>query len=361
MSGALRSVVLAGGGTAGHVSPMLALADCLRQRHPHLVITCVGTESGLEAQLVPERGYPLRTIPRVPLPRRPGRELLRVPARLLAAVRTAEQILQDTSAQVAVGFGGYVSTPVYLAARRLGVPVVVHEQNARPGIANRVGARVAQGVAVTFPGTSLPGAVLTGMPLRPEISTLDREALRAEARTAYGLGDGLVLLVTGGSLGAQRLNEAFRQAAADVSAAGIATVHVTGRGKGFPEPVVPGAPYRVVEYIDRMDLAYAAADAVVARSGASTVCELSAVGLPAVYVPLPIGNGEQRVNAEEVIAVGGGVLIDDAELTPTWIRETLIPLLRDERRLADMAAAAARVGERGGDALLADLVEKAAR
>lgn len=363
MTAPLRSVVLAGGGTAGHVSPMLALADELRRRHPEVAITCVGTESGLEARLVPERGYSFATIPRVPLPRRPTLDLLRLPGRLAASVTAAMDILRAQQAQVAVGFGGYVSTPVYLAARRLGVPIVVHEQNARPGLANRVGARFARAVAVTFPGTPLRRAVRTGMPLRRQIADLDRAARRVEASTAYGIDPGLpTLVVTGGSLGAQRLNEAFAGAAEHLSAAGVAVIHLCGRGKAFVPVTAPGgAPYVVREYADAIELAYAAADLVVARSGASTVCELSAVGLPAIYVPLPIGNGEQRLNAADLVRRGGGLLVADSEVTAQWVREVVIPFVTDPVRRAAMAAAAAEAGERDGDRLLAELVEGAAR
>ena len=136
---------------------------------------------------MPERGYPLLEVPKVPFPRRPSGDLLRLPANLRRAVRAAEDAIDSTGAEVVVGFGGYVSTPAYLAARRRGTPVVVHEQNARPGLANRLGARFAAGVGVTFPGTRLPHATLTGMPLRREIATLDRAAHRAEARDRFGL------------------------------------------------------------------------------------------------------------------------------------------------------------------------------
>ncbi|MFQ6170486.1 undecaprenyldiphospho-muramoylpentapeptide beta-N-acetylglucosaminyltransferase [Oryzobacter sp. R7] len=355
-----RSVLLAGGGTAGHVSPLLALADCLRRRDPSVTVTALGTARGLEARLVPQRGYPLLEVPKVPFPRRPSGDLLRLPANLLRAIAAAEDAVVATGAEVVVGFGGYVSTPAYLAARRRGVPVVVHEQNARPGLANRLGARFAHGVGVTFPGTPLPNATVTGMPLRREIATLDRAARRAEARERFGLTDAPTVLVTGGSLGAQRLNDAFAESVADLSAAGVQVLHVTGTGKAFEAVGASGAPYVVVEYCDRMDLAYAAADLVVARSGANTVCELTAVGLPALYVPLPIGNGEQRLNATTVVGAGGGLLVEDAAVDAAWVRSTVVRLATDPDRLASMAAASASVGERGGDELLADLVVAAA-
>lgn len=355
------AVLLAGGGSAGHVSPLLALADKLQQLRPDMGIAALGTETGLEARLVPARGYPLHMAPKVPLPRRPGPDLLRVPGRLAGAIKAAEAAIDATGAEVVVGFGGYVSTPAYLAARRRKLPIVIHEQNARPGLANRLGARMTPFVGTTFASTKLAHARRVGMPLRPEISTLDRPARRAEALQRFGLADHRpTVLVTGGSLGAKRLNEAFAARVLELSEAGIQVLHVTGNGKAFAAPDTgAGARYVVLEYADAMELAYAAADLVVARSGANTVCELSAVGLPAVYVPLPIGNGEQELNAADVVAAGGGLLVPDAELTPTWVTGTLIPLATDAGRLQSMSAAAAAVGERGGDQLLADLVAQA--
>lgn len=358
----LASVLLAGGGSAGHVSPLLALADCLRRRDPDLRITALGTLTGLEQRLVPARGYDLRSIPKVAFPRRPGAALVRLPGALKAAVDAAGAAMDETSPDVVVGFGGYVSTPAYLAARRRRIPIVVHEQNARPGLANRLGARMTPFVATTFASTSLPHATLIGMPLRREIALLDRTANRVAGLAHFGLDDHRpTVLVTGGSLGAQRLNTAFAARVDVLRSRGVQVLHITGQGKDFEHgSTVVGPPYVVAAYADRMDLAYAAADLVVARAGANTVCELTAVGLPAVYVPLPIGNGEQRFNATDVVAAGGGILVDDSDLTPEWIDETLVPLVTNEPRVCEMARAAATIGEREADERLADLVVVAA-
>ena len=351
------SVLLAGGGSAGHVSPLLALADCLRAHRPDMAIAALGTATGLEARLVPARGYPLHVVPKVPLPRRLNADLVRLPSTLRAAVAAADRAIEDTGAAVVVGFGGYVSTPAYLAARRRHLPIVIHEQNARPGLANRLGARLTPFVGVTFPSTTLAHRRVVGMPLRAEIARLDRSASRAAALEHFALADGYpTLLVTGGSLGAQRLNGALAGSVEALRAAGIQVLHLTGAGKTFEVAPGEGPPYVVRPYSDRMDLAYAVADLVLARSGANTVCELTAVGLPGVYVPLPVGNGEQRLNAADVVAAGGGLLVEDAAVSASWVSSTLIPLLRNEARLAELAAAAASVGERDGDEQLAELV-----
>lgn len=372
MSSAAVSVVLAGGGTAGHVNPLLAVADEVRRRQPGARVLALGTTTGLEADLVPARGYELRPIPRVPLPRRPSPDLLRLPGRLTAAVRAAEDAIDEIDAQAVIGFGGYVATPAYLAAKRKGVPIVIHEQNARPGLANRLGARWASRVGVTFAGTPLRGGVLTGLPLRQAIAALvqEREAdaagLRARAAAELGLDPALpTLVVTGGSLGALSLNRAVSGAAAQILAAGAQVLHLTGKGKGdeVRETVAGVDPrrYQVREYLEQMELAYAVADLVVCRSGAGSVAELAALGIPAVYVPLPIGNGEQRLNATPLVEAGGGLLVDDADVTPAWVAAEVPTLLADRERLGVMAKAARSAGTSDGAARVVDLVEQAVR
>ncbi len=354
------SVVLAGGGTGGHIEPMLALADALARRDPAPRITCLGTARGMETRLVPARGYDLRLIPPVPLPRRPTVDLLRVPGRVRRAVGDTRALLDELAADVVVGFGGYVALPAYLAARRAGVPVVVHEQNALPGLANRIGARIAARVAVTVPGTPLHRGEHVGMPLRSAITTLDRAATRPAARAEFGLdADRPTLLVFGGSQGAASLNRAAVAAADALTAAGVQVLHARGpKNTDVAVPARPAgaAPYVVVDYLERMDLAYAAADLALCRSGAVTVAELSAVGLPAAFVPLPIGNGEQRRNALPVVEAGGGLLVDDADLSAAWIGATLVPLLTDPAALAGYAAHAAAAGVPDADDRLADIV-----
>lgn len=355
-------VVVAGGGTAGHVEPALATADALRRRYTEVGITALGTERGLEMKLVPARGYDLALIPPVPLPRRPSADLLSLPGRVRDAVNQTGDVLRRTRADVVVGFGGYVALPAYLAARRLKVPIVIHEANARPGLANRVGARMTPYVALATDDIPLPHGVRTGIPLRRSVSTLDRAATRAAALAEFGLDpERPTLLVFGGSQGAARINSAMEAAAGAVAAAGVQVLHAHGRKQSVSIDLPEGSPaYVAVPYLDRMDLAYSAADLVLSRSGAMTCAEIAALGLPAIYVPYPIGNGEQRLNALPVVRAGGGLLVEDEALTGEYIADTVPRLVTNTQRLTAMSQAAADFGILDGDDRLVDLVTTAA-
>ena len=328
-------VVLAGGGTAGHIEPALALADALRRQDPTVGITALGTERGLETRLVPERGYDLALIPAVPLPRKPTPELITVPGRLRGTIKAAEQILERTKADGVVGFGGYVALPGYLAAKRVGVPIVVHEANARPGLANKIGARYADLVAVSTPDSKLRDSRYIGIPLRRTIATLDRAGRAPRPGTPSA---STRACRPCWSPAARRAPGASTRRSS--SRAAPPAVRHPDPARGRPEeraaagrPHARDAAVLPVPYVDRMDLAYAAADLMLCRAGAMTVAELAAVGLPAAYVPLPIGNGEQRLNAQPMVKAGGGLLVDDAELTPDWVLNNVLPVLTDPHRL----------------------------
>jgi UDP-N-acetylglucosamine--N-acetylmuramyl-(pentapeptide) pyrophosphoryl-undecaprenol N-acetylglucosamine transferase len=355
------SVVVAGGGTAGHIEPALALADAVRRVRPDAQITALGTERGLENRLVPARGYPLELIPPVPMPRKPNADLLKLPLKVRESVHQTRDVLDKVGAQVVVGFGGYVSLPAYLAARGR-VPIVVHEANARAGLANKVGAKLAARVLAATPDSGLPGAQAIGIPLRESITRLDRWKLRMQARQHFGLHPHApTILVFGGSQGAQTLNTAFSGAAQALGRAGIGVLHAHGPKNSVAIQQVMGAPiYRTVPYLEKMDLAYAAADMVVCRSGAMTVAEVSAVGLPAVFVPLPHGNGEQALNAQPVVSAGGARLVADAELTPQRVIDEIIPMALDAQRLQMMSHATMGSGHREADQVLARIVMEVA-
>lgn len=347
------NVVFCGGGTAGHVSPMLAMADALKHKYQDtdigLDILMIGTAEGMESTLIPDAGYRFATVNKVPMPRSLSTELMAVPFRLRKAVKQARKLLREHKTQVVVGVGGYAATPVYLAARAEKIPVIVHEGNVRPGLANSLAARFASVVACAFEGTDLPGAIHVGMPMRTEITELPTgPTMQAEARRSLGLApDKTTLVVTGGSSGALNVNNAIAGALDDLLATGAQILHLTGRDKvvtdAAGQPVTaPG--YIQVEYIDGLSRVYQAADLIVARAGAGTVHEIAAIGIPSVLVPLPIGNGEQELNAADLQEHGAAVVVPDEHFTSQWVTTRLPDLLRDQPRLEYMAQTAKHLG-----------------
>lgn len=352
---------MAGGGTAGHTSPLIATAEQLRDL-ADVDLLCVGTAKGLESRVIPEAGLTLAMIPPVPLPRRLTPQLLQVPFRLKAAVERSRALLREHRAEVVVGFGGYVSLPVYLAARREHLPLVVHEGNAVPGLANKVAARFTPHVITTFPATDLPHARMLGLPVRAAIAGLDRARSRAEARERFDLpAQGAVLLVSGGSQGARSLNEATQASVERLLAGGVSILHILGSANftEFHQPIddpATGAGYRPVAYVDDMSAAYAAADLMLARSGAGTVMETAMTGLPTIFVPLPHGNGEQARNADFLIAARAGLLVPDADVTSERLTQEVLALVADPARLRLMSETCRALAPAGAARALAELV-----
>lgn len=362
--GAPLRLLLAGGGTAGHVEPALALADAVLRRLPDTVVAALGTAAGLESTLVPARGFELHLIPKVTMPRAEPRRWVSTPRGVWSAVRAASAVITEQQPDVVVGFGGYVALPAYLAARRAGVPFVVHEANARPGVANRIGARFTRHVAVSVPSTvgSLPHARLVGIPLRSSITRLDRDAERPGARQTFGLEPNRpTILVFGGSQGARTINAALQGAARRLLDAGIQVLHAAGpQNTVVVDRRASDPPYVVLPYLQRMDLAYAAADLVVGRSGAMTCAEVAAVGLPAVFVPYPHSNGEQAVNAAPLVEAGSAVVVPDDTFSASVVETMVCDLALDADRLRAMSAAAEHLGAGDADERLADMVLEAA-
>ncbi|KAA8821931.1 UDP-N-acetylglucosamine--N-acetylmuramyl-(pentapeptide) pyrophosphoryl-undecaprenol N-acetylglucosamine transferase [Bifidobacterium vespertilionis] len=378
-------VVLAGGGTAGHVNPLLSVANAIKAKRPDAVVTVLGGTTGLENQLVPAAGFEMDTIEKVPFPRSINAAAFRFPFRWTREVRKVKAILTARQADVVCGFGGYISAPVYRAAKKMGLPMAIHEQNARAGMANKLGARWADYIGTAYENTGLKPGERTrvervGLPLRPAIASLaarleaNPQLARVEAASQLGVDPTRPLvLVTGGSLGAQSLNEAVASSARQLLAH-AQVVHLTGRGKlkEVRELVAKSAgkdvlndlgidhvgqgDYHAVEYLERIDLAFACADLVICRSGAGSVSEIAALGLPAVYVPLPIGNGEQRFNAQPVVEAGGGIMVSDADFTTQWVLANVPSLLADHDRLSAMGKAAWGYGIRDAADVMADRV-----
>ncbi|MDO9398427.1 MAG: UDP-N-acetylglucosamine--N-acetylmuramyl-(pentapeptide) pyrophosphoryl-undecaprenol N-acetylglucosamine transferase, partial [Herbiconiux sp.] len=317
-----------------------------------------------EARLVPERGYELVTVPKLPFPRRPNGAALRFPPAFRRTVAGVADTIRQRGIDVVVGFGGYASAPGYLGARRAGIPFVIHEGNAKPGLANRLGARFSPFVGITFASTVLRNGTLVGMPLRAEVTALADPAVRAtaaaEAAGFFGLDPARpTLLVTGGSLGARRINATVHASAASLVAVGWNVLHIAGSAAEVADPGLPG--YVFVTYCDRMELALAVADFAVSRAGGSTVSELAVVGIPSVLVPYPVGNGEQRFNALDLVNAGGARLVADAAFTPEWLQSELVPLLGDRAAVAAMAGRAGSVGIPDAAGRLAELVGRAVR
>jgi UDP-N-acetylglucosamine--N-acetylmuramyl-(pentapeptide) pyrophosphoryl-undecaprenol N-acetylglucosamine transferase len=361
------SVVIGAGGTGGHIYPGLALAEALRRLEPTAVITFIGTERGLETRLIPEAGYRLHTVDMIPFDPALGPRRYLLPADLLRSGLQVRELLRRQGAQVAVGMGGYPSAPVILGARLARLPSVAHESNAVPGRANRFAARLTPHVCLAFDRTRayLPRgteAETVGMPLMGALAAMDRAALRAGARRALGIGPGVrLVLVNGGSLGATRLTQAALALAErwsgrdDVrllvktgpAALGDARTRLSvGRG---------GRVATAVPYLDRMDLAYAAADLVVCRAGSATVAELATVGVPAVLVPYPHAPGDHQTHNARVLSdAGAALLLPDASTTGDSLAALIEPLLGDPLRLGAMGRAA----DRSTHAQAADLLAR---
>ena len=378
----MTNIVLAGGGTAGHVNPLLSVADAIKKLEPDAKLSVIGTAVGLEHDLVPQAGYELDTVEKVPFPRRPNKDAITFPWRWSREKRKVRAILERRGAQVVVGFGGYASAPVYSVAHAMGIPVVIHEQNARAGMANKLGAKWASFIGTAYEHTGLkPGSATTiervGLPLRPAIARLaanirtDYPTVRAQAASQLGIDpDRPVVVVTGGSLGALSLNKAVAGAAADLLKRSQ-VIHLTGKGKidqvttdvtatagadaiNDLDPTHAGqGDYHVAQYLERIDLAFACADLVICRAGAGTVCELTALGLPAVYVPLPIGNGEQRFNAQPVVDADGGIIVNYSDFTPEWVCGHVAELLDNPQRLHELGDHAWQYGIRDAADIMA--------
>lgn len=364
--------LIAGGGTAGHVQPAIAVARALADRgHPVGSIELVGSERGIETRLVPAAGFELTTLPGRGLERRFSLRNVRSSFSLLVAFGRAWRLVGRRKPRVVLSVGGYASVPCALAAVLRRVPIVVAEQNAAPGAANRLVGRFARACAVSFEGTPLPRAVVTGNPVRPEVLAIDRVRDAASARTKLDVEPGRrMVLVFGGSLGALRINRAAVDAARRWAERGdLHLRHVVG-SRDWAEITASGPPvpgdgplrYEAVEYDYDMPTSLAAADIAVCRSGASTSFELLAVGLPAVLVPSPFVTADhQAANARHIERAGAAVVVPDAELDGERLVAEVDALLADPRRLEQMASAGRAAARPDAADAIAALVEEHAR
>jgi UDP-N-acetylglucosamine--N-acetylmuramyl-(pentapeptide) pyrophosphoryl-undecaprenol N-acetylglucosamine transferase len=338
----VTTIALTGGGTAGHITPMRAVGDALLAAHPDTSLVVIGTVAGRERELLPEGFGDIVEVPKLPFPRSISLDAFRFPGRFARAVSTLRQEFRHRHVDVVAGFGGYIAAPAYVAAWREKIPLVIHEANAIPGLANRLGARLTTHVATCFPGTPLPRHVTIGMPLPRNIVDMDRKHLAPQGYRFFGLEPSKpVLLITGGSSGAKKLNEALIQAVPSIVGQGWQVLHLVGPSLDVPTGMPDG--YVAVDYCQRMELAYAVADMVISRAGAATVSELAIAGVPSILVPYHVGNGEQHLNARYLVSEGAALVVNQAEVTATYIDSVVLPLLDDPARRHHMGQAANRV------------------
>ena len=328
----MASIVLAGGGTAGHIEPALAVARVWKSQNPQDEITFLGTAKGLENTLIPAAGFNVSNIPKVRISRTPSLSWVRIPFELVASVKACRTILKGSD--LLIGFGGYVSAPAYIAARTLGLPTIIHEANAKPGWANRLGALFTPYLAVAHGVNTgaFSAALITGLPLRSDVADGlkraegDWKSARAQAKNRLGFDSSKPLVfVMGGSQGSVAINKVIEQSVPVFSKKGIAIMHSVGRTNTLPTAT---DLYRPVAYVDQMADAYLAADLIIARSGAVTCAEFRALGRYALFVPLPIGNGEQFHNAQGLVADGRAEVIDQKQFTRSYLETHIDALLK---------------------------------
>ena len=364
----MKRVILSGGGTGGHIYPAVAVAVALRRKWGDKVeLLFVGAEGKMEMEKIPALGYDIAGLPIAGLQRRWDVKNLLVPWKVLRSVSMARRVIRDFSADVAVGFGGYASAPVLWAAQRMGVPTVIQEQNSYAGVTNKILARGARRICVAYDGMErfFPAdrIVMTGNPLRGTFAAAAKEK-NAEALEFYGLRPDLpVVLVVGGSLGTRSLNEMMKGWIARTE--GGAPVQVLWQTGKYYEAEMraflaehPAANVRQMAFIERMDLAYDAADLVVSRSGACTVTELCLVGKPTIFVPSPnVAEDHQTRNAEALVDKNAAVMVRDAEAVKCGM-ERATELLADKERLAELARNISALGIRDAADRVVRQIEK---
>ncbi len=336
-------IVIAGGGTAGHVLPALAVANEIRNRFNHAELVFIGSKGGADEKLIPVENYQINYLPKADFPRKINLSALAFIPRFSTAL--IKSLLLLRGANIAIGFGGYVATPMYVAARILNIPIAIHEANAVPGLANRVGRKWAKVIAVFNPVSSWKNQHVIGFPMRKSITDSaklnGKELLLAKeaARKELGLTlEGKVLLVMGGSLGAQKINDAIVEIASTLIEKKISILLLAGTGKSTSVKTIDSENYLQIPYLAKMESAYLAADFVVARGGAGTCAEIEAMGLPAIFIPLSIGNGEQVANAERYAARGSAKILLNSNLTSGNLLSSILEVNNSFAEFSKVAA-----------------------
>ncbi len=372
-------VLLAGGGTGGHINPALAIAGIIKEHCPDAEFLFAGTPNGMEARLVPEAGYKLAHIKVAGFQRSfaPGDICRNVKALwyLAGSGRRAKQIIKEFQPDIAIGTGGYVAGPVIRMAAKMGIPCAIHEQNAFPGVTNKLLAKEVDHVMLTVeealqyfdPNIKY---TVTGLPVRSNL----RQKTRAQARAELGFNDDFCILSFGGSLGAGCINDTMAEVLKWHTGKGLHINHIHGYGgmgkDTFPQKMQEyGIPMkndrvRITEYINDMDTCMAAADLVICRSGASVLAELEALGKPSILIPSPVVTANHQYHNAMVLAkAGAAIVIEQKNVTAEEVISRIEGLYEDRPKLQSMAQNAASLAVEDTDAriwkVIASLVKKA--
>jgi len=331
----MASIVFAGGGTAGHIEPALAIARQWASAHPDDSIVFLGTAKGLENSLVPAAGFQLFNIPKVSISRKPTLKWLRTPFDLIASVKAANGVIKN--ADLLFGFGGYVSGPAYISATINQVTTVIHEANTKPGWANKLGSLFTKHLAVSrqVHAGAFSGALLTGLPLRKDVAKALNQSegnwlqSRADAKARLGFDNSKPLIfIMGGSQGSVAINSVVAQALPALEHAGVSMLHSVGRNNEIPKA---RDFYRPIAYVENMADVYLGSDLIIARSGAVTCSEFCALGRYALFIPLPVGNGEQFLNAQELVGEGRAKIVDQKNFTSSYLVSEIDSLLQSAK------------------------------
>ncbi len=357
-------ILISGGGTGGHIFPALSIAGALRRRYPDCEILFVGAENRMEMERVPAAGYKIVGLPVAGFNRRNPFANVKVLWLLAKSMLRARKVLREFRPDIAIGVGGYASGPMLKQAQKHGVPTLIQEQNSYAGVTNKLLARNARAICTAYPDMErfFPAEkiTLTGNPVRQAIT--ECQATRDEARRQLGLPlDRPVLLVVGGSLGARTVNQSVEAALPALKDNGIFTLWQTGRLYADRCQQIADrfeGSVKATPFIDRMDLAYRAADLVVSRAGAGTISELQLLGKPAVLVPSPnVAEDHQRRNAEALACRDAAVMVLDAD-APEQLGSTVIELIKNTGKLKSLGSNAAAMALPDSDEKIADIIEK---
>ena len=332
----MARIIIAGGGTAGHIEPGLAVARLWREKNPTDHISFLGTKSGLENSLVPAAGFELLLIPKVVAPRKLSPAALRAPFTFIGALLETHKHIKG--ATVVIGFGGYVSAPADCSAKLSRIPIVIHESNAKPGVANKLGAFLGASVAISRSVESgrFSDALITGLPLRSEIiaafkgARSDWTKARHQAKTELGCDSSKkLILVMGGSQGSIALNKVVADSLDFLLREGYSVIHSLGQGNPLPDK---RDGYFPTPYVTSISSAYLAADLIIARSGAVTCSEFRTLGRYALFVPLPIGNGEQSLNALDLVDAGRAQIVQQRDFDAHYLQVNIKRLLETSEK-----------------------------